>query len=260
MLEEKLKSKWKQSTLANVSISSQLIVRTQKTIFQVAMVTTIRLEHFHQIYFFERSRKTPWVSWIPWGILYISRKPGQKSMRCVYEQPVPLSRSTLPNPYTFPNKLLLFHKSRKRRDEHWEASFRTHTWTRRPSLICNGKLTRIKGISENSVLHSMVFIQWWILLSLKWSLGSPANCWLWVQLMSPAEHTIASLQCISGLVEVHELLVHLSTQPPPEPNTRYASRVPTTKNRNMWTTVFVIPLQIQIYHTKKKIPAILAKF
>lgn len=52
MLEEKLKRKWKQSTLANVSISSQLIVQTQKAIFQVAMVTNTRLEHFHQIYLF----------------------------------------------------------------------------------------------------------------------------------------------------------------------------------------------------------------
>lgn len=51
-LEENLKRKWKQSTLANVSISSQLIVQTQKAIFQVAMVTTTRLENFHQIYLF----------------------------------------------------------------------------------------------------------------------------------------------------------------------------------------------------------------
>lgn len=50
MLEEKLKMKWKQ--IANARISSQLIVQTQKTIFQVAMVTTTRLENFHQICFF----------------------------------------------------------------------------------------------------------------------------------------------------------------------------------------------------------------
>lgn len=54
----------------------------------------------------------------------------------------------------FPKQTAIESQEQERRDEHVEASFSMHTRSRRPSLSCKGKLTRIKGVSEKSVLHA----------------------------------------------------------------------------------------------------------
>lgn len=145
----------------------------------------------------------------------------------------------------FPKETAIVSQEQERERRTCGGLFRhTHTRTRR-ALGCKGKPTRIKAYLRTvfcmQMAPSIAEMQSWITSKLLAMSSADVLCW------AHNCFTAAHLR-LGGSTWP---LIHLFTQPPPEPNMRYASRLPTVKTRNMWT-VFVIPPQhTDLQHQEK---------